>query len=311
MDVREHGRTGPRLTASSPLSRLILILSTLLLLGSGWAQVCEDELRSSVLPDAPASRVATALARTAVESIEPALPNRSRASRAWNDPNANWLDRHGFLPHGWSEDDPPTPALWAELLANLQRPYRVAPRPLSGRTDPQTLLNETQAALQRVASSVRPLALVATRPGERNEVASVSVIWNWTPWPRLLIFEPHDLLIDTEDEIGGVLLGVGTCAWRPRAYFRTDVNTATNYYFGNAQAQVRLLATNLGHSWELVPDDQERTMFAFEGHLLRGATVAAIGFEGPGPSTWQVMKFLTTAQTNVGAFDLPYYLALP
>lgn len=311
MSVRATGRTGPRFSATSLFSRRLLMVLAVSLAGLGWAQVCESELRTAISMDAPPQRVATALARAAAAAIEPALPDRIEVSSAWDDPNAEWLARHGLLPKGWNEDAPPTAKLWSKLLANLQVPYRVTPRELSGEVDAETLLSETQAVLQRVASSVRPLALVATRPGQRHEVVSVSVIWNWSPWPRLLIFEPSDLDLGAEDDIAEVLIRVGTCAWRPRAYFRTDLNSAADFYLGNANAQVRLLATDLGHSWELVPDDQEETMFAFEGDMLTGASIAAVGFEGPGPSTWQVVKFLTTAQSNVGAFDLPYYMALP
>jgi hypothetical protein len=282
-----------------------------LLLGSATAQVCSAELRAAISPEAPPVRVATSLARTALEAIEPALPVRGRASRTWSDPNAEWLDRHGFLPRGWDESGRPTPELWAELLANLQTPYRVQPRPVSGRTDSETLFRETQEALQRAVSAVRPLAVVTTTRGRNPQIVSASVIWNWTPWPRLLIFEPNSLALDEAGEIGEALSRIGTCAWRPHAYFTTDVNTATGYYLGNREGRVRLLATDLGHRWELVPDDEEETLFAFRAESLQGATVAAIGFEGPGPSTWQTIKFLTMAQTNVGAFDLPYYLSFP
>lgn len=311
MSVRDNGRTGPRYPASPLISRLLQIVVALSLAGFAWAQVCENELRGAISMDAPPQRIATALARTAATAIEPALPYRGQTSARWDDPNAEWLARHGFLPRGWNEHAPPTPRLWAELLGNLQVPYRVAPSNLSGYIDAETLLAETQAVLQRVSSSVRPLALVATRPGQREEIVSVSVIWNWTPWPRLLIFEPSTLAFAPDEDISEVLVKVGTCAWRPRAYLRTDVNNAASFYVGNSDARVRLLATDIGHSGELVPDDQEETMFAFEGDLLSGASIAAVGFEGPGPSTWQVMKFLSSAQTNVGAFDLPYYLALP
>jgi hypothetical protein len=280
-----------------------------LLLGSATAQVCSAELRAAISPDAPPVRVATSPARTALKAIQAALTVRGRASRTWSDPNAEWLDRHGFLPSGWDESGRSTPELWAELLANLQTPYRVQPRPMSGRTDPETLLRETQEALQRVGSAVRPLALVTTAPGRSTQIVSASVIWNWTPWPRLLIFEPNGP--GDSGEIGEALSRIGTCAWKPRAYFTTDVNTATAYYLGNSESRVRLLATDLGHRWDLVPVDEEESVFAFRAESLRGATVAAIGFEGPGPSTWQTIKFLTTAETNVGAFDLPYYLSFP
>ena len=52
-------------------------------------------------------------------------------------------------------------------------------------------------------------------------------------------------------------------------------------------------------------------MLTFKADLLGGASVAAIGFEGSGPSVGQLTGLLFRAKTNVGMFDLLYYLALP
>jgi len=61
----------------------------------------------------------------------------------------------------------------------------------------------------------------------------------------------------------------------------------------------------------VVPKELEEAVLTFKADLLGGASVAAIGFEGSGPSVGQLTGLLFRAKTNVGMFDLLYYLALP
>lgn len=283
-----------------------------LLAGITWAEgICAAELQSAVPEDAPAARVATALVRTAVEAVEPAMPAIRGASQNWSDANAHWLDRRGYLPTNWDEDAELTAVRWAALLGRFQEPYRVSPRRLSGRTDPQSLLDETQRVLQTVVDRLRPLALLATVPGRRNELAFAGVTWNWTPKPRFLLFDPRGLAFGPDGEVEDILAALGTCAWQPRAYLSTNARSATNFYLGSESARARLLATDRTDVWELVPTGQEMEFLSFRADALIGATVAAIGFEGPGPSFGQVTGLLLSSSSNIGAFDLSYYLALP
>ncbi|HEX7004881.1 MAG TPA: hypothetical protein VF168_11920 [Trueperaceae bacterium] len=314
-DTVSPGPAGPASilrSARSRLGRMALAVLLCLLAGTVWAsEICASELRAAIVPDAAPARVATALVRTAVEAIEPAMPAVRGASRQWEDANAHWLDRRGFLPRQWDEDGGLTSANWASLLAKLQEPYRVSPRRLSGATDPQTLLEETQRALEAVVESLRPLALLATVPGERDELAFAGVTWNWTPKPRFLLFDPRGLDFGPDGEVDSILASLGTCAWQPRSYLSTNARTATNFYLGSDSARARLLATDRADYSELVPVGQEMEFLSFEAEALAGAHVAAIGFEGPGPSFGQVAGLLLRAESNIGAFDLMYYMTLP
>ena len=289
-----------------------VLAALFLLAGAAHAQaVCTEELQAARPQDAPPVRVATALARTALEVIEPALPASRSASREWDDPHAEFLQRRGYLPEGWDEEAELTGERWAALLARLQTPYHVEPLDLSGETDPETLAEETGRVLDEVASAVRPLALIGTAPGDRQTVVFAGVIWNWTPYPRLLIFDPADLTFGSDGEIGSVLTDLGTCAWQPRAYLATDAETAAGYYLGSTEAEMRLLATDRGHVGEMVPAEQERATLAYDTEPLQGARVASIGFTGPGPSVGQVAGLLASVRTNLGVFEMGHYLAFP
>lgn len=294
--------------------RIVHSLSTVVCLfvaGAAFADVCQSELEAAVQPGEPPVRVATALARTALEAIEPALPFRQEPTARWQDDNARWLDRQGFLPKGWDDDGELTADLWSQLLTNIQEPYRVGPRRLSGKTDPDTLLSETGSVLAAIGSAVRPLALIATSPDAEHEIAFASVIWNWTPQPRLLLFDPSALAIEPGGELSDALPSIGTCAWQPEAYISTDANTAANYFLGSDDSQFRILATDLGQRGELVPSGQETEVLRFQSDLLEGASVASLAVEGKQPTPWEGIRFMTTAEANVGPFELRYYLAFP
>lgn len=289
----------------------ILVGLAALSLGSSQAQeICADHLRAAFAEDAAPARVATALARAALTAIEPALPEDRRVSQEWDDPDAAWLQRRGFLPNGWNEEELDL-ALWASLLANLQVPYHVEPREVSGSADPSALFDDVARALTATAAALRPLALVATEPGDEQAVAFAGVIWNWTPYPRLLVFEPSELVFAADGSIDPVLASLGTCAWQPDAYLTTNADNAANYYLGNTEATMRLLATDQGHVGETIPEDQERDVLAFRHEALDGARIASVGFEGPGPSVGQVAGLISRVRTNLGVFDMGHFLAFP
>lgn len=293
------------------LLRSLAIVATLAL-GSAWAQqgACAGELeRAAQRSDGAPARVATALARAAFDALEPAFPQRSEPG-AWDDRNAAWLDRRGWLPDGWSEEQL-SPDAWSALLAGLQAPYGREPRPVSGASDTGTLTAEAEAALAAGASAVRPLALVAMEEDHQQVVAFNVVLWNWSPYPRLLLFPPGGVRIDGDGRPNGGLRALGTCAWSPDAWMTTNEDAAADYYFGNVDAGIRVVATDRDPSRRDVPTGQEREVLRYEWDGVRGASVAAVEFTGPGPGLGQVLGLLGSVRTNLGVFEMGHYLALP
>jgi len=294
-------------------ARTLLPVLFALLLTSGTAlaqQLCESELRAAVPAAGTDTEIATALARAVVEAIEPALPRGREASNGLVEPNARWLSERHFLPGNWKDSEPLTPQAWASLLAGLQAPYKVKPLELSGNLDTETLIQEAGLTLESIADSLRPLAMIATSKHDRSRVELAGVAWNWTPWPRLLLFDPENLPA-SQGDFEGVLASIGTCAWQPTAYVSTNSAAAADYYLGSADASATILATDRSPTGAVVPKELEEAVLTFKADLLGGASVAAIGFEGSGPSVGQLTGLLFRARTNVGMFDLLYYLALP
>ena len=299
-----------RVVAATVASHVLLLMA--LTIAAAQPAICGDALThaASTAGGTPA-RVATAVARAAFGALEPAFPQR-RSPREWHDANATWLDRRRLLPSGWNESEL-DPDAWAALLAGLQRPYGVEPRGTSGATDADTLIQEAAAALQAGADAVRPLALIGTKPDDRDAVAFTAVLWNWTPFPRLLLFPPGDApaTISEDGRPSDVLTRLGTCAWRPSAWMTANEDAVADYYFGNVDAGIRIVATDRSVQRRDVPRGDERTVLRFAWDELDGAEVAAVEFTGPGPGVSQVVSLLTRVRTNLGLLDVQRYLAFP
>jgi hypothetical protein len=283
----------------------------LALVGPAWAQerACTSELDAAAIGATSPPRIATAVVRTAFEALEPAYPVR-RGEGSWSDPNAAWLHRRGVLPSGWSEEALSRDA-WSALLARLQEPYGVSPRPVSGGTDRDTLVAEAAEALAAGADATRPLAMLAHAPGEPTRVAFAGVTWNWTPHPRLILHRPDGLRMQRRGTPEEALARLGTCAWRPTAWVATNLDAAETYYFGNVDAGLIVLATNEDVVRREVPRGEERTVLRFDWVPLEGADVASLEFTGPGPGAGEAIGLLTRMRTNLGVFDLRRYLAFP
>lgn len=258
------------------------------------------------------ARIATALARAAFEALEPAYPAQ-HGSQDWNDPNAAWLDARGLLPPGWS-DDVVRPDAWRELMARLQRPYGREPVAVSGADDPATLRTDVEAALAAGVGAIRPLALIGTeRTAEGGRaVAFGTVIWNWTPRPRLLAFRVAGASIG-EAGAEGLLPRLGTCAWTPRSWASAPADLARDVYVGSPGAGVTILALPGDDApGEILVDDADaEAVFRLEAPALEGVPYASLGFAGPGPTVSTVLRLVFSLQTNVGLFDLGTYLTIP
>ncbi len=300
----------PRRTIVTVVAHVLLF--AVLSVAGAQPSICGDEFAEAASStDGTPAHVATAVARVAFAALEPAFPQR-RAPREWNDANATWLDRRGWLPGGWSETEL-TPDAWTELLAGLQRPYGVDPRGTSGATDPATLTDEAAVALQAGVDATRPLALIGTKPGDREDVSFTAVLWNWTPFPRLLLFRPGDASVTISDDgrPGEALARLGTCAWRPGAWMIAGEDAIADYYFGNVDSGIRIVATDRSVERRDVPRGDERSVLRFVWDGLGNAEVAAVEFTGPGPGVSQIASLLTKVRTNLGLFDVQRYLAFP
>lgn len=264
--------------------------------------------------EAGRARLATALLREAYEALEPAYPP-VRSVDGFRDPNAAWLRARDVIPASWTEERLDVDA-WQTALARLQRPYGVEPLAITGVDSAGKIRADVEAALAAGASQLRPLALLGIEPsvdGEGEQIDFATVIWNWTPRPRLLVFDAAGEPLPDGGAVTGVLTEVGTCAWTPRYWIRAPADVARRFYFGNADTEVQILARPIGPflgEIDVAHDDVEAA-FRLDHPELTGQPYAAFGIAGPGPGFGTMLSIAASVRSNIGLFDFGRYLAFP
>jgi len=295
--------------------RTLALVCLLALASAAWAQVCVDELRRA-LPGADATA-----GQTAAALLAPALP----ASRDGGGPvegagaaadAVTYLHRRHLLPGGWTPDGH-TPERWAAMLARFAAGYRVS-APVATGADRETMLDEAARALEAVANAVRPLPIFAVDAQRR--VTFFAVIWNWTPFPRLLLFRPPaDLVLagdartPSPEAAAPVLAALSGCALAFDRFVYADESAALRLFVAQGASTLRVLGSEpevVGVPDEFGSDDVVAAL-TFRAPELDGVRVLSASIEGPSPGFGAVFGVLLQVRTNVGLEGALRSLALP
>lgn len=298
-------------------------LACLLALASvASAQVCVDEL-GRALPgaDATAGQVAASLLARAVQLVEPALPPSRDGSGPVEGAGAaaeavTYLHQRRLLPSGWTPEGH-TPEGWAAMLARFAGGYRVD-APVASGADRAAMVDEAARALEAVADAVRPLPVFAVDAQRR--VTFFAVIWNWTPFPRLLLFRPPadlalagDARAPSEEAAAPVLEALSGCALRFDRFVYADEPAALRLFVAQGASTLRVLGSEPASAG--VPDEfgAEDVVAAltFQAPELDGVRVLSASIEGPSPGFGAVFGVLLQVRTNVGLQAALRSLELP
>ena len=303
------------------MRRWFVTIAAAALLGSATAQVCTSELRRALPgPDATLGQAAASLFAEAVRQIEPAWP----VLRSGEGPVAEaeaaadavtYLHRRRLLPDGWTPEGH-TPEAWAAMWAGLAAAYRIAAPATSG-ADVATMVDEAARALERVADAVRPLPVFAIDADD--QVTLFVVLWNWTPYPRLLAFRtpPGTALVDggsSQARAAPVLAALSGCALRfdGFAYAREDVALRLFVDQGGAST-LRLLGSDpqLPRLPVEFAGDDVVAVLRFEHPALAGIDVVSVAIEGPSLGIGSALVVLANVRTNLGLPGVLRSLELP
>ncbi len=304
------------------MRRLLALLAFVALLPWAAGQVCVDELRRA-LPgaDATPGQTAASLLARAVQLVEPALPPSRDGSGPLEGAGAaaeavTYLHQRRLLPGGWTPENH-TPERWAAMLARFAAGYRVGGPAATG-ADRETMLDEAARALEAVADAVRPLPVFAVDAQRR--VTFFAVIWNWTPFPRLLLFRPpEDLALagdgrtPSEEAAAPVLAALGGCALAFDRFVYADESAALRLFVAQGESTLRVLGSEPHAAG--VPDEfgseDVVTALTFRAPELDGVRVLSASIEGPSPGFGAVFGVLLQVRTNVGLDGALRSLALP
>lgn len=305
---------------SRPIVRALLALLALAGASLSWAQVCQEELVSSVEGgqlDRPATGLdAALLMHAAVSLVEPALP-------AMMVPNVSLPEDHpdravvrqvagwGLLPNTWAADglDAQT---WQQMNRRFLRWYKQdGPLPSDVGTVGD-LVEDLAVTLAKVSEVVRPAALLAEDQDGGGELSFMAIIWNWTVYPRLLVFRPQRG-VDLHGAPRDVLPHLSNCAVHVSAYLTAPEETARDLFLAHNDSRMYVVATEPqvdGLPLE-VPAGDELEAFAFTLQGLGRADVYAAVFDGPEVGFATLIGLLSRVKTNVSPVSIMSYLQTP
>jgi hypothetical protein len=168
------------------------------------------------------------------------------------------------------------------------------------------MVDEAARALERVADAVRPLPVFAVDGDGR--VTLFVVLWNWTPYPRLLVFRaPAGMALGDGDDSAAraapVLAALGGCALRFHGFAYASEEVALRLFVDQGGAStLRLLGSDppLPRVPAEYAGDDVVAVLRFEHPELAGADVVSVAIEGPSLGAGSAFVVLANVRTNLG-----------
>lgn len=284
------------------------------------ADICRPELLGT-LTDTELDRPATGsdaamLLKRAIELIEPALPALRRASSLPVDDghpaysSVRYLHERRLLPATWNPDSIEA-SVWQEMLSEFMAWYKLSGQLPDAPVTAGDLLEDTMAVLARVSGTVRPAALLATDPADNRRLSFWAIIWNWTVYPRLLVFRPDEEL--SLDDVRGALAALGNCALRVENYVTAPEETAKRLFLAHNDSRMYVVASRPDPgTWPYsVAPGEELDAFAFALPELDGVRLYAAVFDGPAAGVGTILGLMSRVRTNMSPFTFFGHLEIP
>lgn len=301
--------------------RLLAAALLLLLAPLAAAQVCRDELVGA-LPDRSLDRPATGVDAAlvllrAVQLVEPALPPLARVDDVGLDEShpaygaVRYLRERGLLPPSWQPEELAAEA-WREMNSRFLGWYELGGPLPDAPVTVGDLVDDMARTLARVGQAVRPAALLAWDPEDDDRISFWAIIWNWTVYPRLLVFRP-DPGVDLSRSPRDALPHLSNCAVRVAAYVTAPEGTAKDLFLAHNESRMYVVATQPEKpGWPLlVEQGAELDAFAFALPELEGAEVYAAVFDGPEVGFGTLLRLMTSVRTNLSPAGFLNHLQTP
>lgn len=299
-----------------------IALAVTLAVGSAQAQRCTAELASaldgSTAPDHVSGVEGVAVVRAAVELIEPALPRMrlgdppgvGRGEPGYDD--ALWLYERNLLPQAWTPDVFARP-IWQEVARRLFAWYGLGPTVVAEPADEASFVADVARVLEIASEAVRPTAIVAFDPADRDRVSFWALMWNWTVFPRLIVVRPAEG-VRLEAGVPSILPLLGSCALRPTSFISAAEGTATRLFQANTDAQMVIVGSSPAteRRWPYrVGAGDELDVFGFGHPEVADLERYSAVFVGPRVSPLTLLRLLPQVRTNLSPRALLRQLETP
>jgi hypothetical protein len=269
---------------------------------------------SCPLPDGPIAGLAAT-----VRLLEPAMPRLLITARlelpAEHPDYADllYLRERRVIARG-AEVDPMTPEVWQAALDVVAGWYRAPPVRGGDPADPVAVARDLADLVERAGRAVRPVALIAWTPEDRQRLAFLGMVWNWSSYPRLIVFrlDPDDDRVDAN--LGGMARRLDTCAFAVRDYVAASAPVARDLFLAENRARMFIVGSepDLPGAWPVeVPQGEEVGVFAFTHPLVASLDAYAAVFVGDPAPVLTFARLLPSVRTNLSPLGLTRVLVTP
>lgn len=301
---------------------MVLLLVAALFSSAAFAQICVPELRAS-LTDLSASRPGTGidaavLLKRAVDLVEPGMPPiRADAAVPLQPEDAffaelRFLAERRLVPQGWRADQL-SRSTWQTMIDRFLGWYDAPTFEVRDPAGVGDLLFDTAMALDAVSRVVRPAALIASDPDDPDRIAFWAIIWNWTSYPRLLVFRPR-ADVSLADGPKAVLPMLGNCAVAISSYVTAPEALAAKLFLATNQSRMYVVGSvpARNDAWPLaIKEGEELDAFAFRNDALSGLTEYSAVFDGPEVGIGTVIGLLPRLRTNMSPTGFLSFMQTP
>lgn len=304
-------------------TRLRIVVATLIavLLATASAQVCRPELTAALL-DGDLSRPATGIdaalvLQRAVTLVEPALPQLRRGGNIPLDSDhpaftaTKYLQDRKLLAPNWTPESIDGQS-WNAMLTDFKAWYNLRDPQVDAPTTVADLIDDTATVLAEVSRAIRPAALLASDPANDDELSFWAIIWNWTVYPRLLVFKPQ--AVELNGNPRDVLPALGNCAVTVDRYISAPQDTAKSLFLTHNDSRMFVVASEpRGRAeWPYeVAAGSELEAFGFSLPALAGVRVFAAVFDGPDVGIGRVLGLMTSVRTNMSPVGFISHMQTP
>jgi hypothetical protein len=315
---RRGARSARRRGARSALAGIVLAF-VVAAIGAAAANACLGSgAVGPVAADAPVARVALAALADTVRRIEPAFPRTVIASRLpvdEDDPlreDLRYLRERNLTPRDLTLEDFDR-ATWQRLIDALTGWYGLPPRPVGPADSPAAVLADLERAVQRIVATVRPVALLAWDPDDEDRLAFVGVIWNWSPYPRLIVSRPPE---GWTMSAGARALAerINVCGARVSDFVAASAPVARALFLSNNTATMYLVGSEpeTASAWPYqVPAGEEVDVFDFTHPEVRDLEAFSAVFVGDPLALLSMVRLLPAVRTNLSPFGLMRVMQTP
>ena len=302
------------------LSRIVALLS-IIMLPSVFAATCTW---SGITPPERASEAPTgydfaAYFQRGLELIEPSLPRlvRADASRFADAPSdelrsaATFVAERRLLPSNWSQAVL-SPEAWRRAVEELYAWYHVPASPPAWPRTVAELETATATVFETVGNALRPVLLIATDPNDPGRISFWAYLWNWTQYPRVIVFPPNPE-VRTSKSNSEAMQAASNCLIKVEHYIVAEESVARSLFLDHFDSQVKIVQTEpaSGLVGTTVPAGSEIAVFLFQYPGMESLTSAALTFSGPSAGVFDVLGSISKVKTNIGIFNISHMFALP